>query len=211
MFPSRGLSLLATSLISLAVAQNLSVNDPASAQVLIDPFPYHYPKEDATPMALFPMPLCKGITLEEATVDQLQGYMNDGIITAVDIVMCYFARYNQVNGYVNGILQWNPDALEIAQTLDAERAAGRVRGPLHAIPFLVKDNIATKDKMDTTAGSWMLVGSIVPRDAYVVTKLRNAGALLLGHATLSEWADMWVTISGPHVAAGTRTEILILL
>ena len=77
-----------------------------------------------------------------------------------------------------------------AAQLDAERANGTVRSVLHGIPFLVKDNIATKDKMETTAGSWALVGSIVPRDAFVVSRLRQAGALLLGHATLSEWADM---------------------
>jgi len=87
-------------------------------------------------------------------------------------------------------MQVNPDYMAIAAQLDAERAAGQVRSPLHGIPFLVKDNIATKDKMDTTAGSWALLGSIVPRDAFVVGKLRSAGALLLGHATLSEWADM---------------------
>ncbi|MCJ1377270.1 hypothetical protein MMC17_000362 [Xylographa soralifera] len=74
--------------------------------------------------------------------------------------------------------------------LDAERAAGKVRGPLHGIPFFIKDNIASKDKMETTAGSWALLGSIVPRDAHVVSMLREAGALLMGKATLSEWADM---------------------
>lgn len=87
-------------------------------------------------------------------------------------------------------MELNPDFVEIAAALDTERAAGRVRGPLHGIPFLVKDNIATKDKMETTAGSWALLGSVVPRDAHVVARLREAGALLLGHATLSEWADM---------------------
>ena len=87
-------------------------------------------------------------------------------------------------------MEINPDFMEIAAALDAEREAGRVRSPLHGIPFLVKDNIATKDKMETTAGSWALLGSVVPRDAYVVARLRKAGALLLGHATLSEWADM---------------------
>lgn len=84
----------------------------------------------------------------------------------------------------------NPDAFTIASELDAERKAGRVRGPLHGIPFLVKDNIASKDKMQTTAGSWALQGSIVPRDAFVVSRLRQAGAILMGKATLSEWADM---------------------
>ena len=87
-------------------------------------------------------------------------------------------------------MELNPDFVAIASTLDAERAAGRVRGPLHGIPFLVKDNIASKDKMETTAGSWILLGSVVPRDAHVVAGLRQQGALLFGKATLSEWADM---------------------
>lgn len=80
--------------------------------------------------------------------------------------------------------------MAIATSLDEERSKSRVWGPLHGIPFLIKDNIASKDKMETTAGSFALLGSIVPRDAYVLAQLRNAGALLLGHATLSEWADM---------------------
>lgn len=74
--------------------------------------------------------------------------------------------------------------------MDAEREAGKVRGPLHGIPFTVKDNMATKDNMETTAGSWALIGSIVPRDSHVVARLREAGAVLLGKAALSEWADM---------------------
>jgi amidase len=90
----------------------------------------------------------------------------------------------------SSVLEINPDFLQIAASLDAERAAGTVRGPLHGIPFMVKDNIATADKMETTAGSYALLGSIVPRDAHVVSKLRAAGALLFGKATLSEWADM---------------------
>ena len=87
-------------------------------------------------------------------------------------------------------MELNPSLLTIAASLDAERAAGNVRGPLHGIPFVVKDNIATKDGMETTAGSWMLLGSVVPRDADVVRRLRDAGALLVGKATMSEWADM---------------------
>jgi len=88
------------------------------------------------------------------------------------------------------VLRINPDVLTIATELDHERAAGQVRGPLHRIPFLVKDNIASKDKMETTAGSWALQGSIVPRDSFVVSQIRKAGAVLMGKATLSEWADM---------------------
>lgn len=87
-------------------------------------------------------------------------------------------------------MQINPDALAIAAQLDDERRQGKVRGPLHGIPFTVKDNIGTKDNLETTAGSWALLGSRVPRDAYVVAKLRKAGAVLFGKATLSEWADM---------------------
>ena len=87
-------------------------------------------------------------------------------------------------------MELNPDMMDVAAKLDTERASGHVRGPLHGIPFIVKENIASKDKMETTAGSWALLGSIVPRDAYVVQRLRETGALLLGKATLSEWADM---------------------
>lgn len=90
----------------------------------------------------------------------------------------------------SSLLQLNPDVLQIATSLDVERQAGSVRSPLHGIPFLIKDNIASKDNMETTAGSWALLGSIVPRDAHVVMKLREAGAVLVGKATLSEWADM---------------------
>lgn len=90
----------------------------------------------------------------------------------------------------SAVLQINPDWITIATELDEERACGKVRSQLHGIPFLVKDNIATKDRMETTVGSWALLGSIVPRDARVVSRLRDAGALLLGKATLSEWADM---------------------
>lgn len=90
----------------------------------------------------------------------------------------------------SAVSQINPDALKIARALDAQRARGRVRGPLHGIPFLVKESIATKDRLETTAGSWALQGSVVPRDAHVVHKLRKAGALLLGKVGMGEWAEM---------------------
>ena len=136
------------------------------------------------------MPQCHGITIEEATIDQLQHYMSQGNLTAQQLVVCYLQRIWQTNEYVNSVLEINPDFLQIAAQLDAERKAGHVRGPLHGIPFMVKDNIASKDRMQTTAGSWALQGSVVPRDSHVVAKLREAGALLFGKATLSEWADM---------------------
>jgi amidase len=158
---------------------------------LQDPFPYYFPPQDAVEShSLFPMPTCKGVTVEEATIDQLQSYMSNGTLTSAQLLNCYLRRAFQVEGYINSIIELNPEASDIAAALDAERVAGHVRGPLHGIPFIVKDNIATKDQMETTAGSWMLLGSVVPRDAFVVAKLREAGALLMGKATLSEWADM---------------------
>ncbi|KAL2274668.1 hypothetical protein FJTKL_03029 [Diaporthe vaccinii] len=140
--------------------------------------------------ALFPMPPCGAFHLEEATIDEMQAAMSNGSLTSQQLVACYFVRTYQTNSYINSLLQPNPDAFAIAAQMDAERAAGRVRGPLHGIPFTVKDNIATKDNLETTAGSWALLGSIVPRDAFVVERLRDAGAVLFGKATLSEWADM---------------------
>ncbi|KAH7108696.1 glutamyl-tRNA amidotransferase subunit A [Dendryphion nanum] len=182
---------------SHAQSENLICNTQRNASCILavdplqNPYPFFFPrKTDVETPGLFPMPSCSGITLEEATIDQLQGYMRNGGLTSVDILKCYLKRVRQVDEYINSIIELNPDAEEIAAALDAERAAGHVRGPLHGIPYVVKDNIATKDQMETTAGSWMLLGSVVPRDAFVVAKLRQAGAVLMGKATLSEWADM---------------------
>ncbi|EHL01810.1 putative amidase [Glarea lozoyensis 74030] len=110
--------------------------------------------------------------------------MAAGNLTSVQLAMCYVQRILQTDEYTSAIMEMNPDMFEISANLDLERSQGHVRGPLHGIPFIVKDNIATKDKMETTAGAWMLLGSVVPRDAYVVARLREAGALLMGHATL---------------------------
>lgn len=175
-------------LASYAGAQNASI---LHVDPLQTPYPYAFPPMSnvGTP-ELFPMPACYGVTLEEASIDQLQGYMTNGSLTSAQLLRCYVRRMRQVDEYISSVIEFNPDAEDIADALDAERRAGHVRGPLHGIPYLVKDNIATKDQMETTAGSWMLLGSVVPRDAHVVAKLRQAGALLMGKATLSEWADM---------------------
>ncbi|KAG0646914.1 amidase [Hyphodiscus hymeniophilus] len=162
-------------------------------QELKSPYPYEFPvlqNGSLVDSGQFPMPRCHGFKLEEATIDQLQQALSNGTLTSVKLVMCYMKRIYQTDGYIRAIMEINPDVLEIAEALDDERAHGHVRGPLHGIPFLVKDNIGTKDKMETTAGSWMLLGSVIPRDAHVVHRLRESGALLMGHATLSEWADM---------------------
>lgn len=91
---------------------------------------------------------------------------------------------------MNAVTEVNPDALLIAEIADEERSHGVIRGPLHGIPILVKDNIATADKMQTTAGSLALVGSVVPRDAHVVKLLRRSGAIIIGHSSMCEWASM---------------------
>src|SRR5439155_22278336 len=90
---------------------------------------------------------------------------------------------------LRSVLEINPDAKSIADALDAERRAGHVRGPLHGIPILIKDNIATHDRMMTTAGSLALAGLPAPADAFVVQRLRGAGAVILGKTNLSEWAN----------------------
>ncbi|CRK42334.1 hypothetical protein BN1723_000748, partial [Verticillium longisporum] len=128
---------------------------------------------------LFPVDTCgDGFQLEEATIDDMQRAMEAGALTSHQLVLCYLQRTYQTQEYTKSLLQFNPDAFAIAAERDAERAAGKVRGPLHGIPFTVKDNIATKDSLETTAGSYALQGSIVPRDAHVVARLREAGAVL---------------------------------
>ena len=105
----------------------------------------------------------------------------------------YLARIDAVDRagpLLNSVIETNPDALAIADARDAERRAGTVRGPLHGIPVLIKDNIDSADQMQTTAGSFALVGAKAPRDAYLVSRLREAGALILGKTNLSEWANI---------------------
>lgn len=141
-----------------------------------------------TPAAAAPEPFA----FDEATIGELQAAMDAGTLTARALTQAYLGRISSVDQsgpQINSVLEVNPEALAIADALDAERAAGTVRGPLHGIPILVKDNIATADRMETTAGSYALLGSVVPRDAFVVDRLRAAGAIILGKANLSEWAN----------------------
>ncbi|HVS13548.1 MAG TPA: amidase [Thermoanaerobaculia bacterium] len=130
--------------------------------------------------------------LEEATLDQLRAGMESGRWSASRITELYLeriARLDREGPTLRSVIETNPDALEIAASLDAERREGRVRGPLHGIPVLLKDNIATADRTTTTAGSLALQGSIPARDSHVARRLREAGAVLLGKANLSEWAN----------------------
>ena len=136
------------------------------------------------------------ITLEEATVSGLQAAMASGQATARQITQGYLSRIADVDKKLNSIIELNPDALAIADRCDAERRAGKVRGPLHGIPVLLKDNIDTADKMHTTAGSLALVDAPTPKqDAFLVKQLRDAGAVILGKTNLSEWANFRSTKS----------------
>ncbi|HEY6567572.1 MAG TPA: amidase family protein, partial [Actinomycetota bacterium] len=126
----------------------------------------------------------------ESSIDDLQAAMGSGELTALELTRDYVGRIEALDWggpRVNSIIEVNPDAEAIARTLDQERVEGHIRGPLHGIPIVLKDCIATDDGMETTAGSLALVGSKVPRDAGVVTKLREAGAIILGKANMSEW------------------------
>src|SRR5437762_9326001 len=125
----------------------------------------------------------------EATIPELQALMNSGALTSVQLTTDYLDRIATFNPLLHAVIETNPDALTIASELDTERQSGDLRGPLHGIPILVKDNLATADKMQTTAGSLALVGSTVPSDSVVVSRLRAAGAVILGKANLSEWAN----------------------
>lgn len=130
--------------------------------------------------------------LEERTIADLQAALHSGQETARSLTAKYLARIEATNTRgpeLRAVIETNPEALALADALDAERKAKGPRGPLHGIPILIKDNIATADKMTTTAGSLALEGSIPLRDAFVAARLRAAGAILLGKANLSEWAN----------------------
>ncbi|HTI39119.1 MAG TPA: amidase family protein [Vicinamibacterales bacterium] len=125
----------------------------------------------------------------ESGVPELQAMMASGALTSRALTLGYLDRIRTLNPLLAAVIETNSQAVGIAAQLDAERRAGFIRGPLHGIPILVKDNIATSDTMQTTAGSLALVNSTVPADAPIVARLRAAGAVILGKANLSEWAN----------------------
>jgi amidase len=134
----------------------------------------------------------KGFSWEEATVAELQQAMSSGTESAASIAKAFLRRIEKIDRKgprLNSVIELNADAEAIARGLDHERKAGRLRGPLHGIPVLLKDNIDTRDRMTTTAGSLALTGSIAERDSFVAKKLRDAGAVILGKTNLSEWAN----------------------
>lgn len=136
--------------------------------------------------------------LNEVTIDTLQQKMKNKELTSRSITEKYLKRIDDIDKAgpkLNAVIEVNPDALSIADAMDKERADGKVRGPLHGIPVLIKDNINTGDKMMTTAGVLALVGNVAREDAFIVKKLREAGAVLLGKTNLSEWANFRSTHS----------------
>jgi amidase len=136
--------------------------------------------------------------LDEETIGSLREKLASGEYTAEQLVQLYLNRIEAIdkNGaQLNSVIEINPDAIAIAVAMDKEAKAGKSRGPLHGIPVLIKDNIDTADKMQTTAGSLAMVGNIATKDAFVVKKLREAGAIIIGKTNLSEWANFRSTQS----------------
>jgi amidase len=135
----------------------------------------------------------KPFELDELTIGDLQTALESGQLTAQSLARKYLARIEEIDRSgpaLNSVIEINPEALAIADALDRERREKRIRGPLHGIPVLIKDNIDTADRMQTTAGSLALLGSTPVRDSVVAQKLREAGAVILGKTNLSEWANI---------------------
>src|SRR5436190_6621840 len=149
-----------------------------------------------TPLATSPLAAIAAATapsdFSEMTITQFQALMGSGQMRSTDLVNFYMRRIqalDQGGPLVNSVIEINPDAQAIAQQLDTERQAGHVRGPLHGVPVLLKDNVDTHDRMQSAAGSLALVGTPPAQDATVAANLRAAGAVILGKTTLSEWAN----------------------
>ncbi|MEO8712911.1 MAG: amidase [Parafilimonas sp.] len=153
----------------------------------------HFPSNEKKQLAY-----SDNFELTEATIDMLQQAMQSGKYTSRGIIEMYLKRIEAIdkNGAkLNTIIELNPDAISIADAMDAERKTGKLRGPMHGIPVLIKDNINSGDKMMTTAGALALQGNHAAKDAFIVKQLRNAGAVLLGKTNLSEWANFRSTFS----------------
>uniref|UniRef100_A0ACD5W5S6 Uncharacterized protein n=1 Tax=Avena sativa TaxID=4498 RepID=A0ACD5W5S6_AVESA len=148
---------------------------------------------------------CRGFEFHEATVDAIHLGFSNGSLTSAALVQFYLDQISRLNPLLRAVIEVNPDALRQAARADAERRSGRGHwtiGALHGVPVLLKDNIATRDALNTTAGSLALLGSVVRRDAGVVARLRRAGAVVLGKASLSEWANFRVVDNGWSARGG---------
>jgi len=143
-----------------------------------------------------------GFDFVEKSISDLQAAMAAGELTSRQLTHGYINRIQSLNPLLHSVIEVNPNAMAIATQLDVERRQGHVRGPLHGIPLLVKDNIATDDQMQTTAGSLALYGSQVPGDAVIIQQLRAAGAIILGKSNLGEWANFRSNIPVYPLAVG---------
>src|SRR5437762_10854832 len=134
--------------------------------------------------------------IHEATIQELQAALDDGRLTSMRLTRHFLERieaYDRSGPRLNAVLEVNPDAFAIAEALDRERASTGSRGPLHGIPVLLKDNIATADRLHTSAGSLAFKDVVASRDAFLVTRLRDAGAVILGKSNMTEWANFMTT------------------
>ncbi|HEU4381862.1 MAG TPA: amidase [Anaeromyxobacteraceae bacterium] len=182
----------------LLLAASLLLAPPAILAGGADAPPAEPPTAPASRPAAGAAAPAQGLELEEATVAELQAGMSAGRFTARQLAEAYLARIAALDPALRSVAEVNPDALAVADALDAERREKGPRGPLHGIPVLVKDNVATGDRMETTAGSLALLGARPPRDAFLVGRLRTAGAVILGKTNLSEWAN----IRSSHSSSG---------
>jgi amidase len=174
-------------LIGVAAATTVGLVSPANAS------PAKPTTANSGPGAI--RPVLHGIDLEAATIPDLQQAMNHGRLTSVELTTFYLSRIHALDGKVNAVLAVNRDALAIAAASDKQRRKGGARSALEGIPILLKDNVNTRDKEPTTAGSLALLGSPVGKDAFLARKLRLAGAVIIGKANLSEWANFRSTNS----------------
>ncbi|CAL5047371.1 unnamed protein product [Urochloa decumbens] len=156
---------------------------------------------------------CGAFEFQEATVDAIQLGFRNGSLTSAALVRFYLDQIARLNPLLHAVIEVNPDALAQAARADAERRAsggGACGGPMHGVPVLLKDNIATRDRLNTTAGSFALLGSLVPRDAGVVARLRRAGAVILGKANLNEWANFRGVDAGWSARGGQTLNPYVL-
>jgi amidase len=174
-------------LLGVAAAVSIGLVSPAGAA------PVTASHANSGPGAI--RPVLHGIDLEAATIPDLQRAMDHGRISAVELTKFYLSRIRALDPKVNAVLAVNPDALKIAAASDRQRRQHGSRSPLEGIPILLKDNVGTHDKEPTTAGSFALLTRTPPADAFLTAKLRKAGAVIIGKANLSEWANFRSTNS----------------
>jgi amidase len=158
----------------------------------------------------FTVNLVQSFQIEEASITEMQQLMERGEITSKQLVHIYLERialYDKKGPKINSVLEINPDALDLAEAMDVERKIRGPRGPLHGIPVLLKDNMDTHDKMHTSAGSLALQNSIAPEDAFLVKQLRQSGAVILGKANMTEWAN-FMTLGMPNGYSSRGGQVL---